>query len=63
MPPIEFIDPIHDISSMESEPDRNGVWSDISCGNAGDDQPYVHPWVKAIKFPTVNPMWKNLAIK
>lgn len=50
MPPRAVIDPIHDISSIVGGPVISGVFSDANCGNAGDDQPDVHPWVNAIKF-------------
>lgn len=42
--------PIHDIWSVDSAPDRNGVSFDISCGIAGDAQPYALPWVNEIKL-------------
>lgn len=51
--PIDTIAPIHDICSVESGPDVNGLWSDWSSGVAIDTHPVAHPKPTIIKLASI----------
>lgn len=51
--PIDTIAPIHDICSVESGPDVNGLWSDWSSGVAIDTHPVAHPKPTMIKLASI----------
>lgn len=42
-PPMQLIDPIHEISMAVNGPDKSGVSSDAKIGNAGETQPIIAP--------------------
>lgn len=42
-PPMQLIEPIHEISTAVNGPDNSGVFSDAKIGNAGETQPIIAP--------------------
>lgn len=54
MPPMRFMEPIHDTSSNVNGPVSNGASGDVSSMSAGVIQPDAHPWEKGRRFAAKN---------